>query len=126
MREEAGVLNDIGRASLERYKAKVLCSAAELEAQVEVYKCRVLLFAAELEARVAAEQLKGETMIPGNFLQDNWYMGPGKADIDTLRDLFDLLDGFSSTFRLEDGNGNKLTMRMGEDGVLIIEPVVGE
>lgn len=58
-------------------------------------------------------------MIPGNFLDDNWYMGTKPIQIKTLGDLLERTRGLSLEFDLVDKNGNSLTLRMG-DKVLII------
>lgn len=65
-------------------------------------------------------------MIPGNCLRDNWFMGPAPIQIKTLGDLILRTEGFCLNFKLTDGNGNDLTIRMNlEEGGLIIEPQGG-
>ena len=61
-------------------------------------------------------------MIPGNFLDDNWYMGTKPIPIKTLGELIDRTRKLSPDFYLVDSNGNSITLRMGDNsGVLIIE-----
>lgn len=59
--------------------------------------------------------------IPGNHLRDNWYMGTQPVDIKTLADLRDRTEGFTGKYKLSDSRGNNLTLRIGDNG-LIIEP----
>lgn len=54
-------------------------------------------------------------------LEDNWYMGTKPVEIETLQDLIDRTYGFTKKYKLSDGHGNKLTIRMGKYE-LIIEP----
>ena len=62
-------------------------------------------------------------MIPGNHLQENWFMGSDPIKIRTLRELRErVLDELGESYRLQGPNGEIITIRMGKEaGVLIIE-----
>lgn len=54
-------------------------------------------------------------------LEDNWYMGPQPIDIPTLEELRERTSMLTGLFKITDGRGNRLTIRIG-DRELIIEP----
>ena len=54
-------------------------------------------------------------------LDVNWYMGPDPRRIEDLDDFRAATTGIVGSFRLEDGKGNKISIRMGPLGVIIVE-----
>lgn len=52
-------------------------------------------------------------MIPGNHLQNNWYMGKAPIIVRTISDFRERTEGFSGDFQLVDEDGNCLSLRMG-------------
>lgn len=61
-------------------------------------------------------------MLPGNNLQDNWFMGPQPVEVPTLKELLDRVVGFNSDYRLTDIKGRCIKIRMGENkGVIVFE-----
>ena len=59
--------------------------------------------------------------LPGNHIEDNWYMGQQAIKIPTLSELKESIEGFGGNFKLQDKEGNDLTIRMGKKGILIVE-----
>lgn len=61
-------------------------------------------------------------MLPGNGLRDNWYLG---RDPILVRDVGEFksrcCDLLAATYKLQDPAGNSITVRMGDEGVLIVE-----
>ena len=53
------------------------------------------------------------------FCEDNWFMGKQQSPIETLGDLIDKTESFTRTYRLSDGQGNGLAIRMGNKELII-------
>lgn len=59
--------------------------------------------------------------IPGNGLEDNWYMGGDPITLHTVGEFRErVCEILAPTYKLRDADGNAITIRMGEKGVLIV------
>ena len=61
-------------------------------------------------------------MIPGNNLEDNWYMGSNSIEIDDLEEFKErIIDLLSKSYKLRTKEGMKIKIRLDQKGYLIIE-----
>ena len=62
----------------------------------------------------------------GNMLEDNWYMCRSPIVVRTVGELSDrVCDVLSRGYRLEDSCGRPVSVRIGGQGVLVVESCVG-
>jgi len=65
---------------------------------------------------------KGDNMLPGNNLKDNWYMAHNPHPMFNLKDLLDSFDNFDTSFKIQNEEGKPIYIRMsGKAGVIIID-----
>ena len=65
---------------------------------------------------------KGDNMLPGNNLEDNWYMAHDPNPMFNLKDLLDSFDNFDTSFKIQNEEGKPIYIRMsGKAGVIIID-----
>ena len=61
-------------------------------------------------------------MIPGNHLDDNWYMVKAPNPLNSLQEFKDAIVDFSGSFKLQNEKGESIYIRMSNDlGVIIID-----
>jgi len=76
------------------------------------------------DGRVCKKKLRidmrvgGVMGIPGNSVQDNWFMGNAPVSVNTLEDFLEKVEGFFKGCLLRDEKGNKLAIRMGGKGII--------